>query len=91
MINDATSEIMAMRFVEHETRINDFEIMRRHIKHHKRPLVIYSDRHSVFKIAKGEKVTSRTQFERAMKELEIGMIHARSPKAKGRVKGLMGH
>lgn len=85
MIDDATSEIMAMRFVEHETTINYFEIMREYIKRHKRPLAIYSDRHSVFKISKGEKVTSRTQFERAMKELEIEMIHARSPQAKGRV------
>lgn len=85
MIDDATSEIMAMRFVEHETTQNYFEIMKEYIKRHNRPLAIYSDRHSIFKISKGEKVTSCTQFERAMKELGIEMIHARSPQAKGRV------
>jgi transposase InsO family protein len=85
MIDDATSEIMSMRFVEHETTQNYFEIMKGYIKRYNRPLAIYSDRHSIFKTSRGEKVTSCTQFERAMKELEIEMIHARSPQAKGRV------
>jgi hypothetical protein len=85
MIDDATSKIMAMKFVEHETTHNYFEIMKEYIKRNKRPLAIYSDKHSIFKISKGEKVTSCTQFERAMKELGVEMIHAHSPQAKGRV------
>jgi len=88
MIDDATSEIMAMRFVEHETTKDYFEILKEYIGRYKRPLALYSDRHSVFKVSKGEaqaKDKRHSQFERAMKELSIEMIHARTPQAKGRV------
>ena len=88
MIDDATSEIMAMRFVEHETTRDYFEIMKKYVGRYGRPLALYSDRHSIFKISKGEAKEwdiRISQFERAMKELEIEMIHARSPQAKGRV------
>lgn len=88
MIDDATSEIMAMRFVEHETTQHYFEIMKEYISRYQRPLALYSDRHSIFKVSKGEaKETDirQSQFERAMKDLGIEMIHARSPQAKGRV------
>jgi transposase InsO family protein len=87
MIDDATSEIMAMRFVEHETTRNYFEILKEYIGRYDRPLGLYSDRHSIFKISKETKAKEirYSQFERAMKELGIEMIHARSPQAKGRV------
>jgi len=88
MIDDATSEIMAMRFVPHETTQDYLNLMRHYIERYKRPLALYSDRHSVFKVSKGEAQKSEvrhSQFERAMKELGIEMIHARSPQAKGRV------
>lgn len=88
MIDDATSEIMVMRFVEHETTKDYFEIMKEYIGLQKRPLALYSDRHSVFKVSRGEvkaKDKRYSQFQRAMKELEIEVIHARSPQAKGRV------
>lgn len=88
MIDDATSEIMSMRFVEHETTQNYFDLMKEYIGRYNLPLAVYSDRHSIFKISKGEgkEMNMRyTQFERAMEELGIEMIHARSPQAKGRV------
>jgi hypothetical protein len=88
MIDDATSEIMAMRFVEHETTQDYFEIMKEYINRYSRPLALYSDRHSIFKVSKAETKEMEirhSQFERAMKELKIEMIHARSPQAKGRV------
>lgn len=88
MIDDATSEIMMMRFVEHETTKDYFNLLEEYITLHKRPLALYSDRHSVFKVSRGEvesKGIRHSQFERAMKELDIDMIHARSPQAKGRV------
>jgi transposase InsO family protein len=88
MIDDATSEIMALRFVEHETTQDYFEIMREYIGRYDLPLALYSDRHSVFKVSRGEAKETDvfcSQFERAMKELGVEMIHARSPQAKGRV------
>ncbi len=88
MIDDATSEIMAMRFVEHETTLDYFEIMKEYIVRFKLPLALYSDRHSVFKVSRSDASMMNihhSQFERAMKELKIEVIHARSPQAKGRV------
>lgn len=91
MIDDATSEIMAMRFVEHETTKDYFGILREYIDRYKRPISLYSDRHSIFKVSKGNATGMRySQFERAMKELGIEMIHARSPQAKGRVERVNG-
>jgi Helix-turn-helix domain len=88
MIDDATSEIMEMKFVEHETTQDYFSILKDYISRYKCPLALYSDRHSIFKVPrkeKNEQMHRYSQFERAMKELEITMIHAKSPQAKGRV------
>ena len=56
------------------------------------PLALYSDRHGVFKASsdgrRGLKVA--TQFARAMRELGITQIFARSPQAKGRVERAAG-
>ena len=56
------------------------------------PLAVYSDRHAVFKHT-GEprqKPAGPTQFARAMEELGIRQIFARSPQAKGRVERTAG-
>jgi hypothetical protein len=56
-----------------------------------RPLALYSDRHAVFNVERKKKnpLTGEeegiTQFQRAMRELDIKLIHAHSPQAKGRV------
>jgi len=63
------------------------------------PLALYSDRHSVFRHHSEEHETDEgqpvrdkrpTQFGRALKELGIRSIFARSPQAKGRVERLAG-
>jgi hypothetical protein len=59
--------------------------MESYIKTYGRPQAIYSDRHTIFKSPKGEEGLHLTQFGKAMKELEIELIHANSPQAKGRV------
>jgi len=60
-------------------------------------MAIYTDRHSVFKHTRPvfhakDCAGSRrqTQFSRAMKELGISMILARSPQGKGRVEKMAG-
>lgn len=80
MVDDATGKIKEMRFVDHENTNDYLEAMNRYIKRNGIPLAVYSDRHAIFK---GEKQDS--QFARAMKELEIKLILARTPQAKGRV------
>ena len=55
---------------------------------HGRPLAYYSDRHSIFKTTRADKVDGLfkdTQVHRALKELKVELICAYSPQAKGRV------
>ena len=50
------------------------------------PLALYADRHAVFKYTPpSEAAGAPTQFSRAMDELGVQLIFARSPQAKGRV------
>lgn len=85
MVDDATGKIMECRFVEEECLGGYFQGLKRYIETHGRPLSIYSDRHTIFKSPKSEEKPSLTQFGRAMKELSIELIYARTPQAKGRV------
>jgi|HubBroStandDraft_6_1064221.scaffolds.fasta_scaffold322674_1 transposase len=85
MVDDATGKIMECRFVKEECLEGYFLGMKRYIEKHGRPLAVYSDRHTIFKSPKLEKKPALTQFGRAMKELEIELIYAYSPQAKGRV------
>ena len=61
--------------------------MDRLIRRHGIPLAIYSARHPVFKFTGDidRYPAGPTQFARAMEELGIRQIFARSPQAKGRV------
>ena len=87
-IDDATSVIVAAHFVESECSLGYMNLMRKHIEVYGRPFAYYSDKHTIFKIAKPECVDGRledTQVHRAMRELGIQLICASSPQAKGRV------
>jgi hypothetical protein len=86
-IDDATSAITDLRFNSTENTQGYMELMNSHIKKYGRPQALYSDQHSVFipnyKIAKDRNV--QTQFYRAIQTLDIKLILAKSPQAKGRV------
>lgn len=79
-IDDATSKITALHFCEQETLNDYFHALDTHLKRFGIPRAIYSDKLKVFN---GEKQLS--QFQQALKCLEIESILARSPQAKGRV------
>ena len=85
MVDDATGKLMELRFVESECLEGYFQSMKCYIERHGRPLAIYSDRHTIFKSPKSGDVPKLSQFGRAMKELNIELIHANSAQAKGRV------
>jgi len=85
MVDDATGKIMELRFVKEECLEGYFLGMKRYIETYGRPIAVYSDRHSIFKSPKKEGKVKLTQFGRAMKELNIKLIYANSPQAKGRV------
>jgi transposase len=86
LIDDATSRLMLMEFVEWESSFGYFQILKRYLKTYGRPLSLYTDRLAVFETTrKAEKNYRDTQFHRATKELGINLILALSPQAKGRV------
>jgi hypothetical protein len=91
MIDDATSRVMA-RFYRAGTVESHMDLLRQWLREHGRPLALYTDRHSIFEAQnKGRAMTEGiTQFGRAVGELDIRLIRAHSPQAKGRVERSFG-
>ena len=84
-IDDATSRLLYLRFVEAETTQAYMEALGVYLGRYGRPVALYSDRHSIFRINHGRQENKVTQFTRAVKTLDIEPIQANSPQAKGRV------
>jgi hypothetical protein len=86
-IDDATGRIMYAHFVQEET-IKDISLAtKEYFMQSGRPLALYVDRGKVFKVNMGEN-RGITQYERMLKELNVTLIHAYSPQAKGRIERL---
>lgn len=85
--DDATSKIMQLKFVESESLQSYFSTTQEYIEEHGRPLALYTDKHGVFRVNRTGALSGRgvTQFGRAMEELDIRLIFANTPQAKGRV------
>jgi transposase len=86
-VDDATSRLMYLQFVEAETTFNYFAGVRSYLNEFGKPLAFYSDKFGVFRVNMPNPLsgTGLTQFGRALKELAIELICAHSPQAKGRV------
>jgi len=86
-VDDATSRLMYLQFVEAETTFNYFAGVRSYLSEFGKPLAFYSDKFGVFRVNTPNALsgTGLTQFGRALKELDIELICAHSPQAKGRV------
>ena len=85
-IDDATGKLMELRFVKSETTWNYMQSTKNYLIKHGRPIAFYSDKHGVFKVNHPSlKKEQLTQFGRALKQLEIELICANTPQAKGRV------
>ena len=67
-IDDATSTLMELRFVKSESTFSYFEALEGYLHKHGRPVAFYSDKHTVFRVAKEDaKGGARiTQFGRAL-------------------------
>lgn len=93
MIDDATSQVMA-RFYPAGTVEAHMDLLGRWLRRYGRPLALYTDRHSIFEPhEKGQPLadpTTPTQFGRALRELDVELIRASSPQAKGRVERSFG-
>lgn len=83
-VDDATGELLQLFFAETESTTSYFEATRRYIGKHGKPQAFYSDRAAVFRSPSATSDTC-TQFQRALDQLDIELICANTPQAKGRV------
>jgi len=96
MIDDATGKVTS-RFYENESWASSSDLFQRYTRRHGLPRGLYVDQHSIYR-PDGEPTDAdlldncppETQFGRAMRELEVELILARSPQAKGRVERMNG-
>ena len=86
-IDDATGEYMELFFSEMETTEAYMQTTLAYIAEYGRPRAFYSDKHSIFRIniPDPKNGATLTQFGRAVKTLDIDIISANTPQAKGRV------
>jgi hypothetical protein len=94
-IDDATGRLNHLQFVPAETTWAYMNATRDYVEKHGRPLAFYSDKHSVFRVPDTQSRGSSacgvtrsdgvTQYSRALAELDIHIICANTPQAKGRV------
>ena len=78
-VDDATGRVY-LRFAASENTEDALKIMWEYVELNGIPGNLYTDRHSVYKAD-----NNLTDFARAMKELGVKVIYAKSPQAKGRV------
>jgi hypothetical protein len=86
-VDDATSQITDGQFFPTETTEAYLECLEHHLKRFGKPISIYVDKHSIFRVNREEakKGTMITHFGKVLKDLDIELICAHSPQAKGRV------
>ena len=90
-VDDATGVVADALFCELENTHSYFSLLDGLIRRCGIPIALYADRHAVFKYTPpSEAAAAPTQFSRAMDELGVQLIFARSPQAKGRVERMAG-
>jgi transposase len=96
-VDDATSRAYG-RFYPEETTQAVMDCLGRYARRHGLPRALYVDKDSIYTVNNREPTGSeilagrepKTQFARAMKELDVEVILANSPQAKGRVERVHG-
>src|SRR5665213_1150248 len=86
-IDDATGRLTALRFAPSETTHAYLLGLKSHVLAHGCPLAFYSDRHGIFRVNAKDAASGdgKTEFGRVVERLEIELINALTPQAKGRV------
>jgi transposase len=86
-IDDATGKLVQLRFVEQESFFSYGPAAEGYFQQYGKPVAFYSDKLGVFRVNRPSTGSGEalTQFGRAMQELDIQIICANSPQAKGRV------
>ncbi|MBL7085396.1 MAG: ISNCY family transposase [Candidatus Omnitrophica bacterium] len=95
-IDDATNTVFA-RFYNYEGTFPAMDSFKRYIKRYGLPYSLYLDKHTTYKSTAKPTIEDElnntkplSQFERALKELGVELIHAQSPQAKGRIERMFG-
>ena len=93
-VDDATSAVANAVFSPEEDTRSYFTLMHGLIERWGMPIALYGDRHGVFKFSGKPRhihpPVEATHFSRAIAELGVQQIFARSPQAKGRVERMAG-
>jgi hypothetical protein len=91
-VDDATSKLMHAEFAEAEDTLTLMRLSRDYLRRFGRPLAFYVDKDSIYRTSRKATIDEElrddlpaTQFTRAMNELDVQVICAHSPQAKGRV------
>lgn len=87
-IDDATGQLGELWFVPEETFFGYFEASRHYFERYGKPVAFYSDKHGIFRVNQPRPLgttSGLTQFGRAMQQLDVQIICANSPQAKGRI------
>ncbi len=96
-VDDATSRTLHGEFVEVEDTWTLLRTTKTYLQRFGRPLAFYVDKDSIYRVNRQATIEEQlqdtaplTQFTRAMRELDIQVIPAHSPEAKGRVERSFG-
>jgi transposase len=87
-IDDATGQLLELWFVPHESFFGYCAATRHYLAQCGKPVAFYSDKHGIFRVNQARPSGDSpglTQFGRAMQDLDIQILCANSPQAKGRV------
>lgn len=96
-IDDATNNIYG-RFYDYEGTMPAMDSFKRYVRKYGLPISVYVDKHTTYKSTRRLTLEEElegmegplSQFERALDELGVEVIHAESPQGKGRVERLFG-
>jgi hypothetical protein len=95
-IDDATGAVFG-RFYGYEGTLPAMDSFKRYIKKHGLPLSVYLDKYKTYKSTAKPTLEDElndqeplSDFERALRELGVEVVHANSPQAKGRIERLFG-
>ena len=92
-VDDASGKLTGVAFAANEGIEAVFGFWKEYFIAKGLPLAIYLDKFSTYKVNHANAVDNKdfmTQFERAMQQLDVRVIHANTPQAKGRVEKMNG-
>ncbi len=85
VLDNATSHICIARFAPAESTEGYLLLLEDQLKKHGKPLALYTDKHSSFRVNQEGHKNRLTHFAQVLKDLDVELICANSPQAKSRI------